>query len=173
MGATLHRSRRRELAAAVPLAVCQFVTPELYAELTGVDVSLVWRAIADRVFERGTDYMQPDGETTLIDAYNAPRDKLLALARPVEPRLGFIYALRQDTTGAIKIGYSDTQQGINGRLVSLRIGSPFALSVMLSFRGSRADETAIHDELAAYRLRGEWFSGAPAVLDHLRRRASS
>lgn len=75
-----------------------------------------------------------------------------------------IYAIRFESNGPVKIGYTSD---FRRRLSQYQVGSPAAIQTVALFDGDRTVEAAIHERLSAHRLRGEWFSPAPEVLDHL------
>lgn len=75
--------------------------------------------------------------------------------------------------GPVKIGIASD---VNRRIYGLRAGNPRELSVLGSIVFSSRDEArraekALHDELAAHRMAGEWFAPAPAVLAYIGRHA--
>lgn len=74
---------------------------------------------------------------------------------------GFIYWVRAPNPGHIKIGFSTNP---TKRLEQLRIGSPVPLELVGLKVGCIEDEQALHKQLQAYRLHGEWFSETVAVL---------
>ena len=68
----------------------------------------------------------------------------------------------QIETGPIKIGTSDIVS-FKGRLEGLQNGSPHPLRVLATIAGDRSLERDLHEQLAAYRIRGEWFLDCDAV----------
>lgn len=74
-----------------------------------------------------------------------------------------VYCIRSG--GRLKIGYSAQ---FEGRLSSLRGGSPDDVEVVLTIPAPRRVETALHRKLAEYRVRHEWFEDRPEVLSVLR-----
>lgn len=64
-----------------------------------------------------------------------------------------IYFIR--TRHAVKIGY--TASAAEARLATLQTGNHEDLTLVATCEGSVEDEAAIHDELSAYWMRGEWF----------------
>lgn len=74
---------------------------------------------------------------------------------------GCVYAIQAVSGGAVKIGW--TAGGVERRLRELQCGNPCELFVVRTIEpASQADERALHQRLAEFRIRGEWFS--PAVL---------
>lgn len=69
-----------------------------------------------------------------------------------------IYFARGDDY--IKIGFSVL---VKGRLLALNTASPNELELLATVPGSMAFERAIHQWLAPYRLRGEWFRDCAPV----------
>lgn len=74
---------------------------------------------------------------------------------------GFIYAVQAET-GEIKIGFTSTP---TTRLSSLSTACPTKLTKLLLVRGDKSDEAAIHNALGKFRIRGEWFSASPEVVE--------
>jgi hypothetical protein len=75
------------------------------------------------------------------------------------PKKHVVYFVRAET-GVIKIG---TTGDIEWRMKSLRGQSPVALTLLATVRGGRVREHQYHDQFAAHRLHGEWFSPAPEI----------
>lgn len=72
-------------------------------------------------------------------------------------RVGTVYLIAQRAaSGAAKIGF--TQGPPVQRLADLQTGSSSVLYVASTFRGSLADEHALHAHFAHLCLAGEWFS---------------
>jgi hypothetical protein len=74
---------------------------------------------------------------------------------------GYIYFIQGASGGAIKIGHSMDPVK---RLKDLQTSYPDDLVLLLMIAGSEADERALHELLAASRLKGEWFSPSDEVL---------
>jgi hypothetical protein len=71
----------------------------------------------------------------------------------------WVYVLYAPQTRRIKIGRSKTEHGCEDRLRSCQTGSPEPLHLIGIFKpGTHPGEKAIHSELAAARVHGEWFS---------------
>lgn len=87
------------------------------------------------------------------------------------PRLTRIYFVQRGTDGPVKIGRANNPER---RLKTLQTGCPEQLHLLFHFKAPPGVEGAIHEELAAHSLRGEWFKPHPAVwtlLDRLERGA--
>jgi hypothetical protein len=74
---------------------------------------------------------------------------------------GYIYFIQGESGGAIKIGHSMDPVK---RLRDLQTSYPDNLILLLMVAGSETDEKALHEQLAASRLKGEWFSPSDEVL---------
>lgn len=85
----------------------------------------------------------------------------------MKPVRGFVYFMQQDVTGAVKIGYSGTLRGIEGRLASLQTGSPYPVRLIARTPGTPLLERALHKKFGQHRLRGEWFVPCPELLTEL------
>lgn len=72
-----------------------------------------------------------------------------------------IYFLRAGNGGPIKIGYA---ADVEKRIAGLQTASHEPLELMGMVEGSPSYEKEIHQRLAAYRLRGEWFRPRDEVL---------
>lgn len=95
---------------------------------------------------------------TALEAFDIPDD--------LPPDL-FIYAIREQDTGHIKLGIS---RDPSARLAQLQTGNSSKLQlVAVRPAVSRfADERAVHADAEAHRLRGEWFTAsALSVLQKL------
>ena len=68
---------------------------------------------------------------------------------------GFVYFIRAEGTGSIKIGFSTNHPSI--RLKELQTGSPSKLELLTFYEGSEKDEKKLHHEFAEDRGIGEWF----------------
>lgn len=75
-----------------------------------------------------------------------------------------VYFIQVDPDGPIKIGIADS---VISRLGNLQSACPYDLRVRTFWRGPRLVERFLHRELAAHRIRGEWFRPEPFVLDVL------
>ena len=78
---------------------------------------------------------------------------------------GCVYFVQGESGGPIKIGYS---ADIVTRITKLQKSYPDKLKVLSVIPGDFKTEAAIHKQLAEYRLQGEWFNPAPAVLEKAR-----
>lgn len=65
-----------------------------------------------------------------------------------------------ECAGRIKIGYT---QDVASRLKSLATGAPAEMSILATVDGTVNFERAIHKDLAAYRVKGEWFRDCSEV----------
>ncbi len=65
----------------------------------------------------------------------------------------FVYIVRSSSQNAFKVGYCNG----NTRIHSLQTGNPDSLTLLRTIAAERQCEHTIHDALAAYRIRGEWF----------------
>lgn len=76
----------------------------------------------------------------------------------------YVYAIREQDTGNIKLGISrDPQQ----RLLQLQTGNSSPLELVAYHKADNRfhDERVLHTDAAAYKIRGEWFqAGALGVL---------
>lgn len=72
---------------------------------------------------------------------------------------GFIYAI-SNSAGAVKVGWSKNPIR---RVAAVQIGSLSKCVLVGKAPGSKAEERAIHDRFASYRIYGEWFRHEGAV----------
>lgn len=72
---------------------------------------------------------------------------------------GAVYFIAGDI-GAIKIGYSEYPLS---RLGVLQTGSPIRLRIMALRRAPISVERQYHEQFAAHRLHGEWFTRCPEI----------
>jgi len=75
-----------------------------------------------------------------------------------------IYFIQQAVTNCIKIGISINPQN---RLNSLSTGSPYPLSMLLSFPGNEEQERLLHHRFSSLRLSGEWFSAGDDLIKYI------
>lgn len=68
--------------------------------------------------------------------------------------LGFIYVLRDDGVGDVKIGHTFN---LHKRLGDLATGNSRRLRIVTVFIGGRKHERVLHAQFADRRRRGEWF----------------
>jgi len=66
----------------------------------------------------------------------------------------FVYFIREEKSGLIKIGYSDNPQK---RLKSLQTGQTKDLEIIMSVKGGVKLEAVLHKAFDCWRVRGEWF----------------
>ncbi len=79
--------------------------------------------------------------------------------RFVDPKLSAVYVVGNVVNSLLKIGYADN---LRHRFAGLNVGSPVGLSLehFVYFVGSLVAKTVegrVHQHLAQYRRRGEWF----------------
>ena len=74
----------------------------------------------------------------------------------------YVYVIGSDDDGPVKIGVSAEPLA---RMRDLQTSNPHKLSLLVKIRGSREDETALHQRFAASRLTGEWFSRSTTIRD--------
>lgn len=70
----------------------------------------------------------------------------------------------EEAEGYFKIGYA---LDVERRKYNLQTALPFDLEVEEVFRGTEADEGALHAHLAAHRIKREWFHANEAVHEYL------
>lgn len=68
---------------------------------------------------------------------------------------GVVYFIGCEGAGAVKIGF--TQNRVYERLNQAQVNCPLPLTLLAAFRGTYADEAALHLRFADLRIRGEWF----------------
>jgi hypothetical protein len=73
-----------------------------------------------------------------------------------------IYMIAAPAVGLCKIGYSSN---VDERLKSLNFASPVDLELHKTRRGGFKTEHAIHAAAAVHRVKFEWFSFVPEVVD--------
>ena len=74
--------------------------------------------------------------------------------------MGYVYFISEPNLERIKIGFSADPKS---RLQQLQTGTPYELTLMGVVDGSLSLERHLHDTLADYRVKGEWFTAAPEV----------
>lgn len=87
--------------------------------------------------------IRSEHERMVADLLNAP-----------DPDLGWVYYVRAEGTGLIKIGFA---RDVARRLHNLRAASASRLSVVHTVPGRLADERAAHVRFARLRSHREWF----------------
>jgi len=73
---------------------------------------------------------------------------------------GFVYVVRNETSGLLKIGYTNDP---SRRLTMLRTSSPDPLTLLGTVAGTTEDEKALHDLLGRWRVAREWFAPCRAL----------
>lgn len=77
---------------------------------------------------------------------------------------GFVYFVR--CCDFVKIGFAKWPEY---RMIFLRVGSPFEMTLIAQIPGSYGKERQIHHQLHKHRHRGEWFRWHPdieALIEH-------
>lgn len=77
---------------------------------------------------------------------------------------GFLYFVQQGLRGPIKIGWTCD---LEKRVATLQTGNPEPLYVLVAVPCWPDLEGVAHRVFAPYRLRGEWFSPAPQLLEYI------
>lgn len=78
---------------------------------------------------------------------------------------GLNYAVQVGTDGPIKLGF--TRNGADARVASLQQASPYVLTLIAQWPATERHEKRLHSDLAAYRLRGEWYHPVAPVKDRI------
>lgn len=73
---------------------------------------------------------------------------------------GFVYVVRNETSGLLKIGYTNDP---SRRLVMLRTSSADPLTLVGTIAGTPDDEKALHGLLRSWRVAREWFQPCAAM----------
>lgn len=68
---------------------------------------------------------------------------------------GTNYALQVAGGGPVKLGFTSSHP--KSRLGSLQAASPFVLEIVACWPATKRHERALHEALAPYRLRNEWY----------------
>jgi hypothetical protein len=164
--------RKADRAGVVPLGKAG---ARGLAALTGVPVEVVERVlpilISDGCVEMsGTNLVVPNFiEAQEASMSSAARQRECRERRRDQIRNGLrddhrspvVYFIQAENGGHVKIGRTDD---LAKRLQGLSTGRPDALVVLGAIPGASEDERRIHEALAAYRDRGEWFLPHPAVM---------
>jgi len=75
--------------------------------------------------------------------------------------MNFVYFLRADETGRIKIG---TTSNLKARLSAIRTSSSERVGLACAIPGTEALEQLLHERFAETRVRGEWFAPSPELV---------
>lgn len=81
-----------------------------------------------------------------------------------EPR--WIYFAQVGADGPIKIGVSGNPWS---RVAEMQTACPWELRLLAWRPGEAPDERALHQKLAQFRMRGEWFEPSTEVLEEVHR----
>lgn len=79
-----------------------------------------------------------------------------------------IYVIAAKGTDLVKIGF--TEGSVKYRLKSLQTGSSHELEVLVSFPGTKTEETRLHKRFASFSRAGEWFSYSDEIREFVRHR---
>ena len=79
-------------------------------------------------------------------------------------RNGFIYFIRMDKIGPIKVGFA---KNVIERIVQLQTGNPYQLNILAYYAGNENDEKQIQYLLRDSNIRGEWFHPTEKVLQYV------
>jgi hypothetical protein len=88
---------------------------------------------------------------------------------PPLPKGRLIYFIRQDQTGAIKIGSTNN---LEKRVQALQTGSPYLLKPIGYITGTAKLEQKLHKQFQEFQLQGEWFQPHPRLLDFIEQKAT-
>lgn len=77
---------------------------------------------------------------------------------------GWVYFIRSEQGGPIKIGWA---RDAERRLKDMQAVNPFRLKIMARLPGTIYDEKQFHEEFAANRVHGEWFTASAALLGRI------
>jgi hypothetical protein len=108
----------------------------------------------------------------------AGQAELEALARLGRLHLGFgerkyerwaarphhVYFVQAGADGPIKIGFS---RALSARIKKMRADCPYELTLLAHIDGGQDVEQDLHERFAHLRLRGEWFSPGPDLLEYI------
>lgn len=76
-----------------------------------------------------------------------------------------IYFLQAGERGAVKIGFARTRLGVKRRIRSFQTHTVEQLYLRAVVPGDREDEALLHRRFAAARVRGEWFTPVPELVE--------
>lgn len=80
---------------------------------------------------------------------------------------GHVYFIQADAGGLIKIGWATKPEV---RMARMQAHCPVTLKLLYSEPGNGKDERALHDQFAADRQHGEWFTPSQALLAEIETR---
>jgi len=119
--------------------------------------------------QRWDGYWQKKNEEAKADALRKQAEEKWIKEVTYRTRYpGFIYFVQGETGGPIKIGYA---KDVKKRINTLQTGYPDTLILLLAIPGNLNDEQKIHEELAEFRLRGEWFKPDQSILDRIKNKS--
>lgn len=81
-----------------------------------------------------------------------------------------IYFLQCQTTKLIKIGITNN---VKNRVTDIQVSCPTKLVLIGSVPGHRSFEYSLHQRFADARVRGEWFSPVPELLEFIKARETA
>ena len=134
---------------------CQFIqTGRSIASIEQVE--RIMRACAthlEKLTQEQIDYSNTENAKFLH--VECERDNLQSKAASTyrKPRMGFVYLMRNQRNGFIKIGFSRDPKY---REATLQSEEP-EVELLTKFVGDMSDEESLHERFSAKRLRGEWF----------------
>jgi hypothetical protein len=68
-----------------------------------------------------------------------------------------VYFITCRAVNMVKIGYAESPFKVKQRLTGIRVCCPLDVALEMHLPGGRAEEAAMHEQLRAHRVRGEWF----------------
>lgn len=131
---------------------------------------LLGEACAAEGMSRSAALTNTDAAPDLAEALSSTRrERLQKAQRRAVPRVDVeatVYVIgaitRDGKIEAFKVGH--TTQRIEHRRKKLQIGNPLQLVVLDTRPGTVSDEHDLHERLARYRIRGEWFAAEPEAM---------
>lgn len=95
-----------------------------------------------------------------LEIYRAEADKRL-LAKELSTK---VYFLSDSNAATVKIGFS---KDVDSRIIALQTSNTNPLVLLGSIPGGRVTERVLHAKFRRFRIKGEWFTAAPELLQYI------
>lgn len=120
------------------------------AYLEGAKAAITSVSMLETIANKKVDRILNKLNQKRLEEYNAKYESRAGITAK-----GYVYFMRSELTGLIKIGYSVNP---DKRHKSIQTSNGGDVTLLTAFKGTMADEQKLHEQFAESRVRGEWFT---------------
>lgn len=157
----------RSISFAIWKSQTKLLTYKGESKFWGIFINEIRKWSWTRDDPRWKDYTDKKNEIKKADEIRKQfeKDRKIDSKSDKKTYQGYVYFIQGECGGAIKVGYA---KDVSERLKGLQTGYPDKLKVITMIPGNVYLERKIHEELAGYRLNGEWFKPYEFVLNKIK-----